>query len=121
MSYDLPLVQTYTLPNSAIDTATVKLRVIGPAGLRGRLESIGAVITADTTDAASVVQVGTAATADAFGTLSVPVASAGASTNAAVILTDDDNFMAADTVVEIASDGGSTAGDADLTVTIAWF
>jgi hypothetical protein len=41
--------------------------------------------------------------------------------NGATISNIDANLMPADTAVVIATDGNSTAGAADITVTIAWF
>lgn len=121
ITYDQPFRKTYTIPASAIDTAGVKLQIVGPKGLQGRLSDISAVITVDTTVAVTSIEVGTVADADKFGTLSVPIGVAGVLANAFVDLTTDDNLIPADTVVEISSDGGATAGDADLSVTIDWF
>ena len=121
MSYTNPVNVSYTLSASAIAAASVKLSVVGPKGLKGRLVGISAVITTDTTVAASVIQVGVSGTAAKHGSLSVPVAVADSAYNDATLLTDQDNEMPADTAVEIASDGGSTAGAADLVVVIAWY
>lgn len=121
MAYDIPIHMTYTLPASAVDTAGTKLSVVGPLGLKGRLVSIGAVVTTATTVAASVIRVGTAGTADLYGSLTIPVGAAATVANSATISTTDSNQIAENTAVLISSDGGSTAGDADLTVTIAWY
>ena len=121
MAYYNPTNQTYTQPGSSISTAGALLTVVGPAGKVGRLESISAVVTTNTTAAASEVRVGTAADADVYGILSVPIATAGSAHNGATIYDIDVNQMPADTAVVIASDGGSTAGAADVTVTIAWY
>ena len=123
MAYDNPIHQTITLPGAAISASGTLVSAIGPAGKVGRLESIGAVVSTSTTAAASELRVGTASDADAYGTLSVPIATAGAAAayNAATISDIDANLMPADTAVLIASDGGSTAGAADVVVTIAWF
>jgi len=106
-----------------VSTAATLVSVVGPAGKVGRLEGIGAVVTTSTTSAATELRVGSASDADAYGTLSVPIATAGAAAayNSATISDIDANLMPADTAVLIASDGGSTAGAADVVVTIAWF
>lgn len=121
MSYENPVVSTYTLPAATVSTAADLLSVMGPEGHRGILLGIGAVVTTDTTVAATELRVGDSGDADQYGTLSVPVATAGNGYNAATISAVDDNIMPADTAVIISTDGGSTAGAADITVTIAWF
>ena len=121
MAYHDPIHATYTLPAATISGAATLLTVVGPAGKVGRLEGISAAITTDTTVAATELRVGDAGDADQYGTLSVPVATAGNVYNAATISATDDNVMPADTAVVIASDGGSTAGAADIAVYIAWY
>lgn len=123
MAYNQPTTSTYTLRAATISSAATLLTVIGPRGLKGRLVGIGAVVTTSTTDAATLLTVGTAADGDKFGTLSVPVATAGAAAayNNPTITAIDSNLMAADTAVVIATNGGCTAGAADVTVTIDWF
>jgi len=123
MAYDNPINQTITLPAAALSADATLVSVVGPAGKVGRLEGIGAVVTTDTTGAATELRVGSASDADAYGTLSVPIATAGAAAayNGATISDIDANLMPADTAVLIASDGGSNAGAADVVVTIAWF
>ncbi|MDP1931906.1 MAG: hypothetical protein Q8L60_10655 [Gammaproteobacteria bacterium] len=121
--YNQPVTSTYTLRAATISTAATLLTVIGPRGHKGRLVGIGAVVTTSTTGAATLLTAGTAADGDKFGTLSVPVATAGAAAayNNPTITDIDDNIMAADTAVVIATNGGCTAGAADITVTIDWF
>lgn len=123
MAYNQPVTSTYTLRAATISAAATLLTVIGPRGYKGRLVGIGAVVTTSTTVAATALTVGTAADADKFGTLSVPVATAGAAAayNNATITAIDDNLMAANTAVVIASGGNGGLGAADITVTIDWF
>lgn len=120
-TYDQPFRQTYTLPASAIATAGIKLRVVGPSGMQGRLASMSGVVTTATTDAVTVIQVGTTATATAYGVMTVAIGAADTFVNTFTDSTSDTNLIAADTTVEIASDGGATLGAADLVVTIDWF
>ena len=112
MAYNNPITSTYTLRAATISTAATLLSVIGPRGYQGRLMGVAAVVTTSTTDAATLLTVGTAADGDKFGTLSVPVATAGASAayNNPTITAIDSNLMAANTAVVIATDGGCTAG-----------
>tara|TARA_R110000765_G_scaffold195825_7_gene301305 strand:+ start:6975 stop:7340 length:366 start_codon:yes stop_codon:yes gene_type:complete len=121
MAYHDPIYTTHTLKAQSIATAATMLSVVGPRGKVGRLESVSAVVTTGTTDAATELRVGTAADADKFGTLSVPVATAGNGYNNATIANIDTNPMPANDVVLIATDGGCTAGAADISVTIAWY
>jgi hypothetical protein len=123
MAYNQPITSTYTLRAATISSAATMLTVIGPRGYKGRLMGIGAVVTTSTTDAATLLTVGTAADGDKFGTLSVPVATAGAAAayNNPTITAVDSNIMAENTAVVIATNGGCTAGAADVTVTIDWF
>lgn len=123
MAYNDPITSTYTLKAATISTAATLLSVIGPRGYKGRLMGIGAVVTTNTTTLATTITVGDAADADKFGTLSVPVATAGASAayNNATISDIDANLMPANTAVLIATGGEGDAGAADITVTIDWF
>ena len=121
ITYDTPFRMSYTIPAAAIDTAAVLLSVCGPAGLKGRVSNISGVVTTSTTVAASEIQVGTTADEDAYATCAVPVLTAPAVFNTLVDLTSDANLIPANSVVEIASDGGATAGDGDIVVTIDWF
>ena len=121
--YNEPKTVGYTLKAATISSAANLLTVIGPKGHRGVLVSIGAVVTTSTTTAASELRVGSAADADKYGTLSVPVASAGAAAayNDATINDVDENIIPADEAVVISTDGGSDAGAADIAVVIDWF
>lgn len=122
ITYDQPLRQTYTLLASAVATSGTKLTVMGPAGRKGRLAAMGAVVTTATTATVSIISVGITGTLGKFGSLTIPVGAAVVTTaNAMVDLTTDANLIPADTPVLISSNGGSTAGAADLTVTIDWF
>jgi len=118
-TYDDPLKISYILPASAIDTAGVKLGMVGPAGMQGRVESMEALVTADVTVAAAIVSIGSAADADAYASLTVAVGVADTFANAPV--DGVTALLPADTLFEISSDGGATAGDANIVVTIAWF
>ncbi len=121
--YNQPTTSTYTLRAATISTAATLQSVIGPRGMQGRLVGIGAVVTTNTTNAATLITVGTAADGDKFGTLSVPIATAGpaAAHNNPTLTPVDANLLAADTAVIIATNGGCTAGAADISVTIDWF
>ena len=121
--YNNPVYMTTFVKDATISTAGTLATIVGPQGKTGRIEAISAVVTTSTTVAASVISVGTAADGDKFGTLSIPIAAAGAAAafNNATINKIDDNLMDPDTAIVIASDGGSTAGAADISVVTAWF
>lgn len=121
MSYDNPIYQTITLPAAAVDANATLTQIVGPRGLKGRLVSIGSVVLNALTDAASLVEIGDGTSVVKYGSLSIPVSSANAVANNATISTSDSNLIAANSRVVISADGGATAGDADLTVTFAWF
>ena len=122
ITYDQPLRMTYTILAAAIDTLSANLQsVAGPKGLQGRLESIVAVNTAGVTVAASAIEIGDGTTTDLYGSLSVPVSAVNLVANTTVVSTIDGALIPADSRVVISTDGGATAGDANLFVTIAWF
>ncbi|WP_299312317.1 hypothetical protein [uncultured Halomonas sp.] len=121
MAYHDPIHATYTLAAADLTSTGTLLSVVGPAGKRGRLVGITGVVTTGVTVAASTVTVGTAGDGDAYGTLTVPIASAGAVANDPTVTAVDDNLMPADTAVVIATGGEATAGAADLAVHIAWY
>lgn len=128
--YDLADRRVYRFPAAAVDTAAVFGRFIGPLGKTGRVRGMEYVVTADVTVAASTVTCGVnGATAPAALTVAVGAANtAGAMTaaqvaaaGAAQVAGTNDVELTADTVVEVTSDGGATAGDADVIVTVDWF
>lgn len=123
-SYDSPLRETYRFPAATLSSAAVVGRLIGPAGRVGRVVNVSHVVTTNVTVAAAAVTVGNNGEASPV-THTVPISSANA---AAAIARDDstllgqgETYLAADTLVEVASDGGPTAGAADLIVTIDWY
>jgi predicted RecA/RadA family phage recombinase len=119
MSYSNPTSAVYRFPAATLSTAAIIGRIVGPAGKSGRLIDIGNVVTTGVTVAANTIDVGLTADVDAFGTLSVPVSSAGAVANGMTRGTDDD--IPADTVVEVSTNGECTAGAGDVLVTIEWY
>jgi hypothetical protein len=118
-TYDDPLKITYPVLASTIATAGVKLAQVGPAGMTGRVESMEALVTTATTVAASIVSLGSAGDDNAYASLTVAVGAADTFANAPV--DGVTALLPADTLFELSSDGGSTAGAANLSVTIAWF
>lgn len=119
MSYDNPIRITTEVLASAISTNGVKRKIAGPAGLTGRIESVVALVTTATTADATIISVGTSGDPDAYTTLSVPILSADGIANVTVGGVTD--AIPADSIVEISSDGGSTAGAADIVVVTAWY
>lgn len=131
-SYDNALRETYRFAAATLSAAAVVGRFIGPAGKRGRITNVSHVVTTDVTVAAAVVTIGVNGASNPVSH-TVPISSA----NAAVAIpkaslsgqvegTDglasgEIAELAADTLVEVASNGGPTAGAADLIVTVDWF
>jgi hypothetical protein len=121
--YNQPKTGTYNRAAATISTAATLMTVTGPRGHKGRLVGIAATVTTNTTGDATLITVGNATTANKYGTLSVPIATAGAAAtyNNATITDIDANIIPADSAVVIATNGGCTAGAADVAVMIDWF
>jgi len=120
-TYDQPVRTTHNVNAASLASAAELMQIAGPAGMKGRVESVTCVVTTGVTVAASDINVGTTSDADAYATLEVPVSAADALANDPTILTDDDNLIPADTVVVVSTDGAATAGAGSVTVVIAWF
>ncbi len=119
--YDNALRETYRFPAAAFDTAAVFGRFQGPVGKIGRIEAAQFVITADTTVAVSLITVDTNAGLTTPLSVSVPIDVAGVGGVAADALIAGADELPADTQIEVASDGGATAGDGDFIVTVGWY
>lgn len=121
MAYERPVYSTYTLPAATISSAATLLRIVGPKGMTGVLAGISAVITTEATGSDTELRVGVSGDADKFGTLTVPASAVGTAHNGADLSPADENLLPVDTTVLIATDGGGTAGAADIAVTVGWF
>lgn len=119
--YDNAENRTYRFPAVALDTGAVFGRFIGPAGKIGRVRGIEVIVTTSTTGSATDVTVDTNAglTTPPNATVVAATAPDGQTTTPAQ-LADGDN-LPADTIIEVASDGGNSAGDGDVTVSVDWF
>ena len=120
--YDKPLRESYRLPAAATTTAGVLGRFIGPAGRVGRVVNISHIVTTAVTVAADVISVGpNGAAAPVLHSVGVSLIAAGGaiSRTAASLLAQTE--LPADTVVEIATNGASTLGAADINVTVEWY
>lgn len=122
--------RVYRFPAVAIDTAAVFGRFTGPLGKIGRVRGMEYIITTATTVAVSLITCGNnGATLPAAMTVAIAAANLGGRMTAAQVKAagaDDvagtnDVELTADAVVEVASDGGATAGDGDITVTVDWY
>jgi len=113
--------RTYRFPAETISSAAVLQRIIGPAGKRGRVVGAEYIVTTGVTAAAPAITVDTNAGLTSPFSMSVEVASAdtGGAATAAELKAGAE--LPADTVIEIASDGGSTAGACDLIFTVQWY
>jgi len=121
MNYDEPIHITYTVTSASVATGATQLGIVGPSGMQGRVVAMGYVVTTGVTVAASTIEVGTPADTDAYATQAVAVASADAVGNTFTDNTSDSNLIPADSLVEITTGSGATAGVVTLHVTIAWF
>lgn len=119
MSYSNPDVANYRFPAATLTSAAVVGRILGPAGKSGRLVGISTIVTTGVTVAAASVELGVAADTDKYGSASVPVSSANAGVN--TVTAGTEHVIPADTVLDVYTDGGATAGAADINVTIAWY
>ncbi len=122
--------RTYRFASAAVDTGAVFGRFIGPLGKKGRVRGMEYIIINATTTSVSLITCGVnGATLPAA--LSVPVASANAggamtavqlkAAGAVEVASTNDVELTADTVIEMTSNGGADAGDADILVTVDWF
>ena len=121
--YASPLVMTYPVPAvNLVGAAAIDLRIGGPEGMVGRVVAVTAAISTAVTVAASTVTIGIVGTVDTYATLPVPIQAANTVANANLVnLCTDANLIPADSIVHVGNSGGSTAGVADVYVTIAWF
>ena len=120
-TYDRPIMSTHSLQAADLTSAAVLASIAGPAGRQGRIVGLSAAVTTGVTAAAATLAVGSPSDADAYATLTVPISAADSVANGALFLTDDDNLIPADSVVELSTGGEATAGAAGLTLIIAWF
>jgi len=130
--YDNALRETYRVKAATVSGAAVVDSFIGPAGKVGRIVNVSHVVTTDVTVAAANITVGNNGASNPV-THDIPVSVAGAAEAipAADLKGQVDGtdglaageiaLLAADTLVEVASDGGATAGAADLLVTVDWY
>lgn len=114
-------IRTYSFMAAAIDTIGVFGRFQGPAGKLGRVIGVEYHLVAATTVAASNLDFDTVAGLTGPCTVNVPIASinTGGAATAAELKAGAE--LPADTIVQCSSDGGSTAGDADVHVTVQWY
>lgn len=120
-TYAHPIYATYFIQAATLSSAAELMNIAGPDGYKGRVVDVTVFVTTATTDAATSVTVGSTSDADAYATLSVPVASADAVANGATIATTDDNEIPDGAAIVVATDGGCTAGAGSISVTIAWY
>lgn len=119
MAYENPLTMLYRFPAASVASAAVVGRIVGPAGKKGVVVSVGSVVTTGVTDAAGTVKIGSATDDDAYGVHTMPVSSANAVANS---FTPVFNHEApADAVILVTAGGEPTAGAGDLLVGVNWY
>ena len=121
ITYDQPLRLTYMLLAADVSSAADLLKIAGPKGREGRVQSISSVVTTGITVAATDIDVGDGTTGDKYATLALPISSVDAIANDPTILTGDAVQIPADSLVVISTDGAATAGAANVIVVIDWF
>lgn len=112
--------RTYRFDALTLSAVAVIGRIQGPAGKVGRVTGFEYVVTTTTTTAAAAITIGENGAAAPF-TGSIPVATAPAAGAATAAQLKAGSELPADTIIEIASDGGPGAGAADLLVTVQWY
>ena len=120
--YDKPLTRNYRVAAAAVDTAGVLLTVHGPKGRTGRLAALSARVTVALTVADSVLTVRPKG-GSSVASVTLPFTGSAADDiegKSAEELKGTVEF-AADTPIELVTDGGATAGDADLELDIDWY
>jgi len=120
-NYDSGLEISYRFPAASLTSAAVVGRFIGPAGKVGRVKSVSSIVTTGVTVAAAVVDVDTVAGITTPVATTIPISSANAGLSATKAEIDASTELPADTVVQVSSDGGPTAGAADLVVVVNWY
>lgn len=119
MAYENPLTMLYRFPAATVSSAAVVGRIVGPAGKKGVVVSVGSVVTTGVTDAAATVQIGSTTDPDAYGVHTMPISSANAVANN---FTPVFNHEApADEAMLVTAGGESTAGAGDLLVGVNWY
>ncbi len=126
--------RTYRFPAVTVSAAAVIGRIAGPAGKKGRVRGIEFMVTTGVTVAAALITVGVnGAVLPASISIPVTAVNLGGGQSAAEIKAAgadqpqdgttgvNDVELTADTTIEVASDGGSTAGAVDLIVKVDWF
>ena len=112
--------RTYSFMAAAIDAAAIFGRIQGPAGKVGRIIGVEWHIVA-ATDAVTVLTFDHVVALTLLPTVSVATTAinlGGSATEAEMLAGAE---FTADTIIECTSDGGTTAGDADVHVTIQWY
>lgn len=121
MSYSDPIQETIRLDAAAVAGGGVLKTFFGPRGKTGRILAFHGRTTTAFTVADSVVSIGPNAASKFDSTIEFT----GSGIGDQLVATDAEMAAAqnlpADTAIEISSDGGSTAGAADLVVVIGWF
>ena len=117
MSYDNPQTSTYSILGATLSSATTLGRIAGPAGKTGIVKDISVSVTTGVTVAANLLSVGITGTLGKFATQSIPIIGVDNVIGGVTQVAD----IAAGESVLVSTDGGCTAGAADVFVTIDWF
>ena len=122
MAYDKPIYQTFTAnANASVSTAADVFQISGPVGKTGRVVAVSLATSTATTVAASALELGTQADADALGSIAVPITAINLGIQIGQTALDTISDLAADTVYTLRGNGAASAGALDIAVTVAWF
>lgn len=113
--------RTYRFPAATLSAAATVGRIQGPAGKVGRVVGMEYVLTLGTTGAVTNVSVDTVAGLVAPVSVAIPVLAINLGGAAAAAELKAGDELPADTVANVDTDGGCTAGAGDLIVTVQWY
>lgn len=113
--------RTYRFPAATLSAAATVGRIQGPAGKVGRVVGLEYVLTLGTTVAVTNVSVDTVAGLVAPVSVAIPVLAINLGGAAAAAELKAGDELPADTVANVDTDGGCTAGAGDLIVTVQWY
>lgn len=122
MGYSDPIYQSYTaLNDGAVSTAADVFSIVGPKGKKGKVVALSVVTRVATTVAADALELGTQADADAIGSFAIPITAINLAIQPTYAQLKAFETLAADTPYVLSGGGLATAGNLDITLTVAWY
>lgn len=122
MSYSDPIHQSYTaLNDAAVSSAADVFSIVGPKGKKGKVVGLSVVTKVATTVAVDALELGTQADPDAIGSFAIPITAINLAIQPTYAQLKAFAELAADTVYVLSGGGLATAGNLDITLTVAWY